>query len=62
MIDPPKEGVRDAIETCRTAGIKVFMVTGDHPKTAENIARQVAIIKDYKTKNEIAKEKNIKVE
>jgi len=33
LIDPPKEGVREAIDICRNAGIKVFMVTGDHPKT-----------------------------
>jgi len=39
LIDPPKLGVKAAIEKCKTASVKVFMVTGDHPKTAENIAR-----------------------
>lgn len=33
--DPPKHGVREAIGQCREAGIKVMMVTGDHPLTAE---------------------------
>lgn len=48
-MDPPKEGVKEAVSSCRTAGIKVFMLTGDHPLTAESIARQVGIIKEGKT-------------
>lgn len=39
--DPPKPGVREAVEQCNTAGVQVVMVTGDHPLTAEAIARQV---------------------
>lgn len=35
LMDPPKKGVRRAIQACRTAGIQVVMVTGDHPTTAE---------------------------
>jgi sodium/potassium-transporting ATPase subunit alpha len=35
LMDPPKKGVRKAIAACRTAGIQVVMVTGDHPLTAE---------------------------
>ncbi|KAK7034669.1 hypothetical protein VNI00_012311 [Paramarasmius palmivorus] len=42
--DPPKHGVREAIGTLRLAGIKVVMVTGDHPKTAEAIARKINLI------------------
>lgn len=42
--DPPKHGVREAIGTLRQAGIKVIMVTGDHPKTAEAIARKINLI------------------
>ncbi|KAJ7577471.1 aminophospholipid-transporting P-type ATPase [Mycena floridula] len=42
--DPPKHGVRQAIGTLRLAGIKVMMVTGDHPKTAEAIARKINLI------------------
>lgn len=41
IMDPPREGVRDAILRCHTASIKVFMVTGDHALTACAIARQV---------------------
>jgi cation transport ATPase len=44
MVDPPKGTVPDAVRTCRTAGIKVVMVTGDHPVTAAAIAEQVNII------------------
>jgi sodium/potassium-transporting ATPase subunit alpha len=41
IMDPPKDGVKEAISKCHTARIKVFMVTGDHPLTATAIARQV---------------------
>ncbi|MCF8229796.1 MAG: cation-transporting P-type ATPase [Bacteroidales bacterium] len=43
FIDPPAENVKDAIKTCLKAGIHVIMVTGDHPETARNIAKQVNI-------------------
>ena len=39
MIDPPRAAVPDAVLKCRSAGIKVIMVTGDHPITAKAIAR-----------------------
>jgi len=41
MIDPPREEVRQAIATCRTAGIRTVMITGDHPLTAASIAREL---------------------
>lgn len=44
MIDPPKVGVKEAIAKCKTAGIKVIMVTGDHCLTAKAIAMQVGIL------------------
>ncbi|KAJ3665432.1 hypothetical protein Zmor_000928 [Zophobas morio] len=46
MIDPPRPQVPDAIIKCKEAGIKVTMVTGDHPITAKAIARKVGIITD----------------
>ncbi|OTF79696.1 hypothetical protein BLA29_002277, partial [Euroglyphus maynei] len=44
LIDPPRPEVPDAVDKCRQAGIRVFMVTGDHPITAKAIAKQVGII------------------
>lgn len=44
MIDPPRAAVPDAVRLCRSAGIRVVMVTGDHPITAKAIARSVGII------------------
>ncbi len=46
FIDPPRTDVQQAVDTCRNAGIKVEMVTGDHPGTARNIARQVNVVDD----------------
>jgi len=48
MIDPPRPNVPEAVAKCRTAGIKVIMVTGDHPITAKAIARIVGIISSSK--------------
>jgi Ca2+-transporting ATPase len=42
-LDPPRKEVKEAIEICHSAGIKVAMVTGDHPATAKNIAEQVNV-------------------
>ena len=44
LIDPPRPNVPDAVAKCRMAGIKVIMVTGDHPITAKAIAKMVGII------------------
>ena len=43
MLDPPRPEIADAIGKCRTAGIRVFMITGDYHVTAESIARQVGL-------------------
>merc|ERR1719188_139402 len=60
MIDPPRAAVPGAVEKCRSAGIKVIMVTGDHPITAQAIARGVGIISpENETVADIAKRCNI---
>merc|ERR1711923_103133 len=63
MIDPPRAAVPDAVSKCRSAGIKVIMVTGDHPITAEAIAKSVGIISaGTLTVNDYAAEKGVPVE
>ena len=53
LVDPPRDGVAEAVAKCRNASIRVTMVTGDHPLTAEAIARKVGII-TLPTQREIA--------
>jgi Ca2+-transporting ATPase len=45
MIDPPRPEVKDSIRTCEQAGIKPRMITGDHPVTAQAIARELGLLK-----------------
>ena len=44
LYDPPRPEVSEAIARCRTAGIKVIMITGDHPHTALAIAREIGLV------------------
>lgn len=63
MIDPPRAAVPDAVGKCRSAGIKVIMVTGDHPITAKAIAKGVGIISEgSKTIEDLAAERGVPVE
>ncbi len=45
MIDPPREGVAEAIAACHRAGVMVVMITGDHPGTATAIAREIGLLR-----------------
>ncbi|RMX70062.1 hypothetical protein DD238_000869 [Peronospora effusa] len=47
IMDPPRGDVPEAIAKCKDAGIKVFMVTGDHPLTARAIATEIGLLDDY---------------
>ncbi len=44
FLDPPRMDIKDAIVSCRNAGIKIVMITGDHPMTALNIAKKVGLV------------------
>ncbi|ULT97470.1 hypothetical protein L3Y34_005349 [Caenorhabditis briggsae] len=44
IMDPPRDDTQRAIQACKNAGIKVYMVTGDHKSTATAIARQIGMI------------------
>lgn len=46
MIDPPREGVNQAISACKSAGITPVMITGDHLLTAKSIAKRIGVITD----------------
>jgi sodium/potassium-transporting ATPase subunit alpha len=61
LIDPPRESVPMAVEKCRTSGVKVIMVTGDHPLTAKAIARKIGLITED-TVEDIAKKESVPVE
>ncbi len=43
LVDPPRPGVAEAIATCHLAGIRVIMITGDHPHTASALAHEIGL-------------------
>lgn len=62
LLDPPRADVSDAIGRCREAGIRVVMVTGDQPATADAIARQVGIIRDRDHESRVITGKDLESE
>ncbi|MFX1499560.1 MAG: cation-translocating P-type ATPase [Promethearchaeota archaeon] len=46
IMDPPRENVKESIEICKKGGIKVIMITGDHPATAQTVASQMGIFSE----------------
>ncbi len=59
MIDPPRPEVRAAIEMCRQAGIRVVMITGDHKLTAVAIAKELGIMGQAVTGEELDRISNL---
>jgi magnesium-transporting ATPase (P-type) len=51
LVDPPREAVPEAMRTCHAAGIRVIMITGDHPQTARALAREIGLAQDPVTVN-----------
>jgi sodium/potassium-transporting ATPase subunit alpha len=58
LLDPPRPEVTQAVQDCFSAGVKVVMVTGDHPLTAAAIARKIGLV-THPTRDQIAKERAI---
>ncbi len=53
LIDPPRVNVAEAVRKCRSAGIRLLMVTGDHPLTAAAIGHATGIITDYRSTEQL---------
>jgi Ca2+-transporting ATPase len=53
MIDPPREEVKDAIDMCAGAGIRVVMITGDHKLTAVAVAKALNLIDEKETQSRV---------
>lgn len=56
FLDPPRLDVKEAMLTCRKAGIKIVMITGDHPLTALNIAKKTGLIDEQEQTSIIGKD------
>ena len=65
IIDPPRPEIREAVAACKSAGIRIIMVTGDHKQTAAAIAREVGILNTKKEDDdtpEVLTEKDLDVD
>ncbi|CAD5209750.1 unnamed protein product [Bursaphelenchus xylophilus] len=61
MMDPPRPETSAAIQQCKEAGIKVFMITGDHPTTATAVASQIGLIGPHTDKIEVRGRQQVKL-
>eukprot|EP01039_Chlorochromonas_danica_P004893 gene4893-5362_t len=61
LMDPARKEVPQAVKDCHTAGVKVVMVTGDHPLTAAAIARNIGLI-TFPTRDVLAKERGVPID
>jgi P-type Ca2+ transporter type 2C len=63
FLDPPRLDIKEAVASCRKAGIKIVMITGDHPMTALNIAKQTGLVDENEqhviTGNELLNAKSL---
>ncbi|MDZ7341851.1 MAG: cation-translocating P-type ATPase [candidate division KSB1 bacterium] len=64
MIDPPRPEVKQAVATCKAAGIRPIMITGDHPLTARFIANELGIVNNgnFKTGQELNQMSDAEIE
>ena len=60
FIDPAREDVKSTIEIYKKVGIRVVMVTGDHPGTSKKIAEEVGLLDAYATKEKILRGRDLK--
>jgi len=58
MIDPPRPEVKDAINICRKAGIRVVMITGDHKLTATAVAKELTLLGEDVEDGQVSLAKN----